>query len=443
VTLTVTDTWGASDTCYISIIVVEDMIDTDGDGIPDAQDPDDDNDCIPDDWELQYGLDPLNPSDAIEDTDSDGFTNLEEHQWSTDPTDSESYPLPDTLGNLDITTNSFTYDIGETVYIFLTNTGPSTLVGTPVLRIIDYTGNVVRTFAFNDVPLILFPADCITIEWDQTDDAGAQVNAGLYFAHGSIDNITASAEFIIVQSSEEMYEWLGLNESYDAELIEKGISELAIGASANIIQNTLEASYYLQGLNIAIMDVSDFKIEVRISADFEEGTVIVLNIDKETFEITADDQIEVRLDGELVALAEPSVVLAKTGENPLYFIGIGTSGVQLILYIPHFSERILTIEKLAERGIELSTKPSKLTESMIVVVAIGIAIVVAIVIYAKTKGGGRDGKYYEDYYIDRGNNQFYFRKEHQPSQAPAPPPPPPDWDKYYYERKVNVPALLR
>jgi hypothetical protein len=41
---------------------------------------------MPDGWELQYGLDPLNPSDAAQDLDGDGLTNLEEYQLGTDPT---------------------------------------------------------------------------------------------------------------------------------------------------------------------------------------------------------------------------------------------------------------------------------------------------------------------------------------------------------------------
>lgn len=63
-------------------------LDTDGDGIPDSQDPDDDNDGMPDSYENQYAfLDPLDASDASQDNDSDGMSNLEEYRAVTDPTD--------------------------------------------------------------------------------------------------------------------------------------------------------------------------------------------------------------------------------------------------------------------------------------------------------------------------------------------------------------------
>jgi len=87
--------------------------DSDGDGVPDDQDPfpndpaewadndndgignnadsDDDNDKMPDDWEVQYGLDPLK-NDADDDADNDDYTNLDEYQGCTDPTDPSDTP---------------------------------------------------------------------------------------------------------------------------------------------------------------------------------------------------------------------------------------------------------------------------------------------------------------------------------------------------------------
>ncbi|MBN1538597.1 MAG: Ig-like domain-containing protein [Candidatus Thermoplasmatota archaeon] len=60
-------------------------IDTDRDGKGDERDEDDDNDGMPDDWELKYGLDTKDPTDAGEDLDNDGRTNLQEYRDGTDP----------------------------------------------------------------------------------------------------------------------------------------------------------------------------------------------------------------------------------------------------------------------------------------------------------------------------------------------------------------------
>lgn len=59
--------------------------DTDGDGVPDSEDPDADGDGMPNVWENEHGLDPLDPSDADEDLDGDGLSNLEEFNAGTDP----------------------------------------------------------------------------------------------------------------------------------------------------------------------------------------------------------------------------------------------------------------------------------------------------------------------------------------------------------------------
>jgi len=67
-------------------------VDTDGNGIGNNADPDDDGDGMPDDFELANRLDPLNAADANADADGDGFTNLEEFQAGTDPQNAADHP---------------------------------------------------------------------------------------------------------------------------------------------------------------------------------------------------------------------------------------------------------------------------------------------------------------------------------------------------------------
>ena len=50
-----------------------------------AQDSDTDNDLMPDGFEVNNMLNPLNAGDALADADADGFTNLKEFQDGTDP----------------------------------------------------------------------------------------------------------------------------------------------------------------------------------------------------------------------------------------------------------------------------------------------------------------------------------------------------------------------
>src|SRR5260221_7070595 len=72
------------------------LADSDGDGLPDA-------------WEILYGLNPNDPTDAKLDKDGDGLTNLQEYIAGTDPTDPLSYLKIDRLASgLGPTTVQFT-----------------------------------------------------------------------------------------------------------------------------------------------------------------------------------------------------------------------------------------------------------------------------------------------------------------------------------------------
>jgi hypothetical protein len=69
---------------------VTDTRDTDGDGLRDNADDDDDNDGLPDDWELRYGLNPRDDTgdDGRDgDLDGDGLSNWTEFQEGSNPSD--------------------------------------------------------------------------------------------------------------------------------------------------------------------------------------------------------------------------------------------------------------------------------------------------------------------------------------------------------------------
>jgi hypothetical protein len=115
--LTVTDNGNLTDVDYCNIDVTkEEVIDSDGDGVPDEEDAfpfdpdewldtdgdgtgnnadeDDDDDGMPDIWEEEYGLDPLK-DDADEDADEDGVSNEDEYVAGTDPTEDDYNDAPD------------------------------------------------------------------------------------------------------------------------------------------------------------------------------------------------------------------------------------------------------------------------------------------------------------------------------------------------------------
>jgi hypothetical protein len=72
-------------------------VDTDNDGTGNNADTDDDNDNLPDTYETANNLDPLDNSDAQQDADNDGSSNIAEFEAGTDPNDANSMPvIPET-----------------------------------------------------------------------------------------------------------------------------------------------------------------------------------------------------------------------------------------------------------------------------------------------------------------------------------------------------------
>ena len=66
-------------------LLVQTFADNDNDGEANALDPDDDNDGMPDTWEVLYSFNPLNAADAGQDPDFDGLSNLAEFRLGSHP----------------------------------------------------------------------------------------------------------------------------------------------------------------------------------------------------------------------------------------------------------------------------------------------------------------------------------------------------------------------
>lgn len=70
----------------------QESVDTDNDGIGNNADTDDDNDTLPDSYEIANNFNPLDASDAQLDADNDGSSNLLEYQAGSDPLNPNSKP---------------------------------------------------------------------------------------------------------------------------------------------------------------------------------------------------------------------------------------------------------------------------------------------------------------------------------------------------------------
>jgi hypothetical protein len=78
-------------TATSDVVSITVLADFDRDGIPDALDPDDDNDGMPDVWETAHGLNPFDAADAVGNADTDVLLNGSEYVAATDPNDGSSF----------------------------------------------------------------------------------------------------------------------------------------------------------------------------------------------------------------------------------------------------------------------------------------------------------------------------------------------------------------
>jgi len=89
-----TDGDGVGDNSDVFPLDPNEWIDTDEDDIGNNADDDDDNDGMPDTWETENELNPLDAADASLDPDGDGLTNLQEYQGDTNPSVSDAQAFP-------------------------------------------------------------------------------------------------------------------------------------------------------------------------------------------------------------------------------------------------------------------------------------------------------------------------------------------------------------
>jgi len=129
-------------------------IDTDGDGTIDSIDTDDDNDGLPDTWEVLYGFNPL-IADANQDSDSDGYSNLQEYEAGTDPTNNNSVP-----SELGFALGSYTVNETDgTIGIPVTRTGSMAGAVSITCATVTSGGTAVDGLDYTNVALVLNWAD--------------------------------------------------------------------------------------------------------------------------------------------------------------------------------------------------------------------------------------------------------------------------------------------
>ena len=150
--------------------------------------------------------------------------------------------------------------------------------------------------------------------------------------------------------------------------------------NGNVVQ---ENNHYQNGMKIELDDAKNNRVRVRVSADFEEGKVIVINVENEVLKFEELEDIKVYFDGEEIRMGKSEEVINATGDEAVFVVAMDSEGAQFLVYIPHFSEHIIEIESLFEQMGE-----KLFTNTNYIVMVFGIIILIGLTgfIYKKWKG---------------------------------------------------------
>ena len=132
---------------------------TDNDASGNACDSDDDNDGLPDNWEIANNLDPLDVNDASLDSDYDGLTNLEEYQADTNPNDANTI-------NRVLDTDGFVWNFSGDAQWFIQNT--EFHVGSNLLQ-----SRAIGNNEQSSIETIITDAGTISFYWKVSSESGA------------------------------------------------------------------------------------------------------------------------------------------------------------------------------------------------------------------------------------------------------------------------------
>lgn len=91
-------------------------------------------------------------------------------------------------------------------------------------------------------------------------------------------------------------------------------------------------------------------VELAVSRDVEAGTCVLVSVPEERLETSRLDEIRVTLDGEELLMATNlQALMSQCGRTDSgTYVGIAGEEPQLLVAVPHFSERTITVQNVAE-----------------------------------------------------------------------------------------------
>ena len=126
--------------------------------------------------------------------------------------------------------------------------------------------------------------------------------------------------------------------------IQEGIQNNTIAKECNLSKRAgklyINSYEYQNGMELEIKEQSQHKLQIKVSAKFKEGKVLVLNIEDSAFKVKNSQLLRIKFDGKEMKETNVDEIIKGNGTEAKYAAAIGEDGGQYLVYIPHFSEHI-------------------------------------------------------------------------------------------------------
>jgi hypothetical protein len=181
----------------------------------------------------------------------------------------------------------------------------------------------------------------------------------------------------------------------DGVIIEKEetTEELNDTATATILQikqREVNITKIDQAVNVEMLQRSDEQLRFRVSGPNGLGPrIMIIQLDAGVVRLAEEDGLVVMVNGEEAKLADSVYdLLAGVSEEPAYVLVKTTSGYQVMVYFPHFSEYIVEIRAIVMRilGAFLDPQTAILATTA---ATMTIAVIMALNMYRKHAARGR------------------------------------------------------
>ena len=191
--------------------------------------------------------------------------------------------------------------------------------------------------------------------------------------------VTVGNKTVVSISKELVY---GSNQSRNIGQVSVQREQNLVGAWFKLSQNTHPEIYKLdQVIEAEVVDFGKNRVKVRLKApDNTSGRLFIIELSPELVDLENILGFNLTVNGESAILASSLLDLASGAyDQPVYLFIISSKGVQILLYLPHFSEYIVEINAVLQRILEVFHENlQKIFSSQITMYATIIATIILL-----------------------------------------------------------------